>query len=90
MKLSYIIPGKGLRLLTAQVVKTGGSKPTIIYPEGTHPCTERGFLLYQRGPLLHLRVPTESQRRLRRFLRDYVRFSGGGVESTNFWMAPFR
>ena len=76
-------------MLTAQVVTVKArSRPrNVIYPGEADPCTERAFMIYQRGDELRIRVPTESQRRLRRFLRDYVRYNRGRVESTNFWMS---
>ena len=93
INLSYTIPGRGLRLIKAEIRKGGiPSKTTIIYPKSDDPCSERGFVLYQdrRSDELKLRIVSTSKRRLRRFCRDFTRFSGGGVWSENHWVVPWR
>lgn len=80
--ISYVVLGRGLRMATMRIVGGGGRRPReILYPGLADPCSERGFALYQAGRRdeLRLRMPGESQRRLRRFLRDWVRHEGGAV-----------
>jgi len=71
-----------------------GSKPKrMVYPSEDVPCTERGrFVLYVAGRRdeLRLRMTSQSPRRLRRFLRDFVKSQGGAVWSTNYWRTPWR
>ena len=90
--VSYVIPGIGVRALVAEVVRTtfGGHPPQTVYPGQNDPCSERGYVLYVSGDNLKIRTPSPSQRRLRRFIRDYVRFSGGRLESVSLWTVPWR
>jgi hypothetical protein len=91
--VSYIILGRGLRIATMRIVGGRGGRPRkILYPGLADPCSERGFALYQAGRRneLRLRTPSSSQRRLRRFLRDFVRSQGGATWSTNIWVTSWR
>ncbi|MBA7494750.1 hypothetical protein ES702_05327 [subsurface metagenome] len=94
LKLSWVKPSSGLRQLTARIVVGGGPKPKrIIYPSMDDPCTEKGrFVLYVAGRRgeLRLRMASQSPRRLRRFLRDFVKSRGGAVWSTNYWRTLWR
>jgi len=93
LHVTYIIPGRGLRMAMMRIVEDGGGRPKeVMYPASGDPCTERGFTLYLAGRRgeLRLRVPSESPRRLRRFLRDWVKHEGGGVWSVNMWVTPWR
>jgi len=89
--LSYIIPGKGLRIVTAKVIKGRGQRSkNIVYPKPGDLCTEPRFRLYQVKDELRLRMPGESPRRLRRFLRDWTRQQGGLLWTVNIWTTPWR
>ena len=93
LKLTWVEPGVGIRFLVAKVIIGKGPTPKrVVYPEREDPCTESGFALYVagRGNELRLRAPTESKRRMRRFLRDYIRRQGGSTWSVNFWRTPWR
>jgi len=93
LKASWVKPGDGLRQLTARIVTDKGACPkSPVYPRSGDPCTEKGFLFYVagRGDELRVRIPTSSERRMRRFLRDYVRSRGGAPHSVTFWRTPWR
>lgn len=94
LKMSWVKPGSGLRQLTARIVVGKGSKPKrMLYPSMDDPCTEKGgFVLYVAGRRdeLRLRMPSQSPRRLRRFLRDFVKFQGGAVWSISYWRTLWR
>ena len=87
LHLSYVVAGRGIRLATAKVVlgKGGPTPKKIVYEQDR-------FLLYLagRGSELRIRIPTTSERRLRRFLRNYVCSIEGSPWSTNFWFTPWR
>lgn len=71
--MSYLVPSVGIRLATMRVTRSKGAHPRIsVYPAPENPCTEKGFLLYMAGyrDELRIRAPTDSVRRMRRFLRD--------------------
>jgi len=92
LKLTWVERGKGIRMVTAKVIQGKGQKPKgVIYPKPGDPCTEPRFMLYQAGRLDELRLwaPSSSQRRLRRFLRDFVCQQGGLVWTTNYWTTPW-
>ena len=94
LKMSWVIPGSGLRQLTARVVMGRGPKhKRIVYPSEGDPCTERGrFVLYVAGRRdeLRFRMVSQSPRRLRRFTRDFVKFQGGAPHSLCLWRTPWR
>lgn len=92
LHLSFVVPGVGVRSLVAEVVRAdfGGRSPQTVYPNPGDPCSENGYFLYVSGGNLKLRTPSPSPRRLRRFIRDYVRFSGGRLESVSIWTVPWR
>ena len=93
VKVSYVVPGRGLRFLVARMTLGQGPRPrAVVYPRKGDRCTETGFHLYVagRGDELRLRVPTGSERRMRRFLRDYVKSRGGAPSSVSFWRTPWR
>ena len=87
----YTIPKPktgGLRLVKA-VVTFGADKPNenIIFGRN-------GFYLYTstRHGELRCRIPTKRHygRRLRRFIRNYVKSEGGRPSTVSFWISPFK
>ena len=54
--------------------------------------TEKGFLLYVAGRRDELRIrgPTDSERRMRRFLRDYAKSRGGLPHNVSLRTTPWR
>ena len=93
VKVSYVIPKQGLRFLTARLIKGRGARPrNVVYPREGDRCTEEGFSLRIAGKYGELRLyaPSESPRRLKRFLRDYAKSTGGLSHSVSFWRTPWR
>ena len=93
VKVSYVIPKQGLRFLTARLMKGRGARPrNLVYPREGDRCTEEGFSLRTAGRSEELRLyaPSESPRRLKRFLRDYAKSTGGLPHSISFWMTSWR
>jgi len=93
VKVSFVVPKKGLRFLTAKLIKGRGARPrNVVYPREGDRCTEKGFSLRTAGRYDELRLyaPSESPRRLKRFLRDYARSRGGLPHSVSFWRTPWR
>jgi len=74
----FIIPSRGLRFYKARMMRGKGPTPNVIFERD-------GFKLYRCKGGLRLRVPTGSGRRLRRFLRDYVKSRGGRPNTVKYW-----
>ena len=94
LHLSYVIPGTGIRTFTARITHAKrGKLSNIVYPQPDDPgdpCTQPKHALYMKGEELRIRVPQASARKLKRFLRDYVRFSGGGIWSMQHYITAWR
>ena len=94
LRVTWVEVGVGVRFLVAKIVMGGGPKPKrIVYPSEDDPCTEKGrFVLYVggRSDELRMRMTSQSPRRLRRFLRDFVKSQGGAVWSLNYWITQWR
>jgi len=74
------------------VVGRGARPKNVVYPRAGDPCTEPRFMLYVAGKRdeLRLMAPFRSERRLRRFIRDYAKSMGGLPHSVSFWRSSWR
>jgi len=93
VKASYVIPKRGLRFFTAKIIKGRSVRSgNVVYPREGDRCSEEGFSLsvVGRHDELRLYTPSESPRRLKRFLRDYAKSTGGLPRSVSFWRVPWR
>ena len=91
LHLSWVEVGLGIRGLTALITyKRRVPSGKVVYPRPGHKCTEPRFKFYLAGDELRLSVPSRSERRLRRFLRDFVRHVGGSHWSISYWSTPWR
>lgn len=87
LKVTWTEVGRGIRQATARLVegKVGVRPRQVVYERD-------GFCLYVAGRRdeLRLRLPSGSERRLRRFLRDFCRSRGGSPYSLQFYIQPWR
>ena len=86
-RVSYTIAGVGLLSLTDRVTEGRGrfNPREVIYERD-------GFLLYlvKGYDTLRLRKPTDSERMLRRFLRDFTKSREGAIHSLQYYVQPWR
>ncbi len=97
LHLTFVISGKGIRFqtITCFFRKSRLHPKKVVFADKNS--SKRKFILYKRKKErshedeLCLRIQRKSARRLKRFLRLYVKETFGGMpRSVNYWFTPFR
>ena len=82
---TYGILDKGMRLFVARIVYSTKKVKGSMFKKD-------GFALYHRYGELRIRMPHKlyQGRRLRRFLKDFVKSMGGIPRTIDFWIVPYK